>query len=154
MIRCSCGATSYCRRDNNVRWRWNNSPCCITILVNLCPSNSIILPWNIRLSSPIQSVLHFSNIDFKDYKFAFSELYTSNAKVLNRMRLTCQSKQSLSLYNSNNNGNLSSEDFTSAEEPVIHAMNEVILHRGRSPHLTMLNIYIDGVFLTEAIVPT
>jgi len=44
------------------------------------------------------------------------------------------------------------EDFTKADEPITHAMNEVILHRGRSPHLTMLNIFIDGVFLTEAIV--
>lgn len=71
------------------------------------------------------------------------------------MRLTCQST-SASLcndtFNDVSNGKLHSEDFTKSEEPIIHAMNEVILHRGRSPHLTMLNISIDGVFLTEAIV--
>jgi NAD kinase len=74
------------------------------------------------------------------------------------MRLTCQSS-STSLCTSNGddnglleNGDLKSEDFTNTQEPIIHAMNEVILHRGRSPHLTMLNISIDGVFLTEAIV--
>jgi NAD kinase len=70
------------------------------------------------------------------------------------MRLTCQS--GTALYDSNlNNDNLTVQDFTNSSissEPIIHAMNEVILHRGRSPHLTMLNISIDGVFLTEAIV--
>ena len=88
-------------------------------------------------------------------------MYTSNARVLNRMRLTCQSSStslcSTSTNNSLNNSlkdgeRLRSEDFTNSEETIIHAMNEVILHRGRSPHLTMLNISIDGVFLTEAIV--
>jgi NADH kinase len=71
------------------------------------------------------------------------------------MRLTCQSTSSplispnVSPYNGKS---LHSEDFTKSQEPIIHAMNEVILHRGRSPHLTKLNISIDGVFLTEAIV--
>ena len=68
------------------------------------------------------------------------------------MRLTCQSTTSLCSPNDENHENLHSEDFTDAQEPIIHAMNEVILHRGTSPHLTMLNIFIDGVFLTEAIV--
>src|SRR5947207_3870323 len=57
----------------------------------------------------------------------------------------------------NGNGNLHVEDFTLSSEDlpgegITHAMNEVILHRGRSPHLTMLDISIDGVYLTEAIV--
>jgi NAD kinase len=70
------------------------------------------------------------------------------------MRLTCQSAPtSTILYNANsNNGNLRVEDFTNSDEPITHAMNEIVLHRGRSPHLTRLNISIDGVFLTEAIV--
>jgi len=75
------------------------------------------------------------------------------------MRLTCQSTSSSLCRNGETNGNgnqysgmLKSEDFTKTGDPIIHAMNEVILHRGRSPHLTRLNISIDGVFLTEAIV--
>jgi NADH kinase len=138
--------------------------------------------------------------DFKDYKSAFSELYTSNSKVLNRMRLTCQSIVPSSLVlatagspravletttreattpetrptreattpeptfpadnavnggTGDGNGTLHVEDFTLSGvegEGMTHAMNEVILHRGRSPHLTRLDISIDGVFLTEAIV--
>ena len=70
------------------------------------------------------------------------------------MRLTCRSAPSSNLlYNgTSNNGSLSIEDFTTSAEPITHAMNEIVLHRGRSPHLTRLNISIDGVFLTEAIV--
>jgi NAD kinase len=73
------------------------------------------------------------------------------------MRLTCQAIQGLTplcstIDRGKNGSTLRTEDFTDTQEPVTHAMNEVILHRGRSPHLTMLNISIDGVFLTEAIV--
>lgn len=31
-------------------------------------------------------------------------------------------------------------------------MNEVNLHRGRFPHLTVINCFVDDVFLTEAVV--
>lgn len=31
-------------------------------------------------------------------------------------------------------------------------MNEVTLHRGRSPHLTMIDAYVDGQHLTESVV--
>ena len=86
-------------------------------------------------------------------------MYTSNASVLNRMRLTCQSTSTGLVRTNIDLGNMNGEvlqtaDFTDEREPIIHAMNEVILHRGKSPHLTLLNISIDGVFLTEAIVPT
>jgi len=98
-------------------------------------------------------------VDFRDYKVAFAEMYTSNASVLNRMRLTCQStstglvRTNIDLGNTNGEV-LQTADFTDGREPIIHAMNEVVLHRGKSPHLTLLNVSIDGVFLTEAIVPT
>ncbi|KAI1626769.1 NAD+ kinase [Exophiala viscosa] len=32
-----------------------------------------------------------------------------------------------------------------------HAMNEVILHRGRDPHLAIMEVYVGGRFLTEAV---
>lgn len=34
----------------------------------------------------------------------------------------------------------------------IHLMNEVALHRGRSPHMTTIDAYVDGRHLTQAIV--
>lgn len=33
----------------------------------------------------------------------------------------------------------------------VHAMNEVLLHRGREPHLAIINIHVGGRFLTEAV---
>lgn len=33
-----------------------------------------------------------------------------------------------------------------------HAMNEVIIHRGMSPHMAILNVFVDNRFLTEAVV--
>ena len=43
------------------------------------------------------------------------------------------------------------EDVTSLEGSVHYAMNEVILHRGKNPHLVIIEILIDGRFLTEAV---
>jgi NADH kinase len=33
-----------------------------------------------------------------------------------------------------------------------HAMNEVIIHRGMSPHLAIVDVFVDNRFLTEAVV--
>lgn len=33
----------------------------------------------------------------------------------------------------------------------IHAMNEVLLHRGREPHLAIVDLFVGGRFLTEAV---
>ncbi|EXJ79688.1 NAD+ kinase [Capronia epimyces CBS 606.96] len=33
----------------------------------------------------------------------------------------------------------------------LHAMNEVILHRGQDPHLAIVDVYVGGRFLTEAV---
>ncbi|KAF2149394.1 ATP-NAD kinase [Myriangium duriaei CBS 260.36] len=33
----------------------------------------------------------------------------------------------------------------------VYAMNEVLLHRGRQPHLSQIQIYVGGRFLTEAV---
>lgn len=33
----------------------------------------------------------------------------------------------------------------------LHAMNEVIIHRGRDPHLVIVDVFVGGRFLTEAV---
>jgi len=33
----------------------------------------------------------------------------------------------------------------------LHAMNEVIIHRGRDPHLAVVEVFVGGRFLTEAV---
>lgn len=39
----------------------------------------------------------------------------------------------------------------STEPLPVYAMNEVIIHRGRTPHLAMIDVYIGGKFLTSAV---
>lgn len=34
----------------------------------------------------------------------------------------------------------------------VHAMNEITLHRGASPHLIYLDAHVNGEFLTEVVV--
>lgn len=43
--------------------------------------------------------------------------------------------------------------LSSNEDPAAyyHAMNEVILHRGQDPHLAVVDLYVGGRFLTEAV---
>ncbi|OJJ48801.1 hypothetical protein ASPZODRAFT_129112 [Penicilliopsis zonata CBS 506.65] len=38
-----------------------------------------------------------------------------------------------------------------AEHPGIYAMNEVLIHRGKEPHLAIVDIFVGGRFLTEAV---
>jgi NADH kinase len=61
------------------------------------------------------------------------------AKVLRRKRLEvsiCDSSGAVSETN---------------DSPHLHAMNEVIVHRGRSPHLAILEVLIGGRLFTEAV---
>ena len=45
----------------------------------------------------------------------------------------------------------SSNDATRSVKRDIHAMNEVILHRGKDPHLAIIEVFVGGRFLTEAV---
>ncbi|CCF56974.1 hypothetical protein KAFR_0B06770 [Kazachstania africana CBS 2517] len=72
--------------------------------------------------------------DFKEHKEIFNKVLNSRAKCLHRTRLECHVIKK-------NDG----------ESSVIHAMNDIFLHRGSSPHLTNLDIFVDGEFLTRTI---
>lgn len=41
--------------------------------------------------------------------------------------------------------------ITGSAPDEVYAMNEVLLHRGRTPHLSIINIHVGGRFLTEAV---
>lgn len=41
-------------------------------------------------------------------------------------------------------------DFPTGKKDV-HAMNEVIIHRGKDPHLAVVEVFVGGRFLTEAV---
>ena len=42
-------------------------------------------------------------------------------------------------------------DITPADGRDLHAMNEVIIHRGKDPHLVIVEVYVGGRFLTETV---
>ena len=63
------------------------------------------------------------------------------AKILVRQRLK------IGVYDAQGKRLASNGDATSD----MHAMNEVILHRGRDPHLAIVEVFIGGRFLTEAV---
>ena len=65
-----------------------------------------------------------------------------SAQVLIRNRLK------VGVYDSS--GNRLSTNGNSANGD-LHAMNEVIIHRGKDPHLAIISIYVGGRFLTEAV---
>lgn len=46
---------------------------------------------------------------------------------------------------------LNSDAASESECQDIHAMNEVIIHRGANPHLAIIEIFVGGRFLTEAV---
>lgn len=61
-----------------------------------------------------------------------------------------RSRLSVSLYDSQ--GQPLASDHT-AKQPgnSVFAMNEVIIHRGQDPHLAIVEVYVGGRFLTEAV---
>jgi NADH kinase len=46
---------------------------------------------------------------------------------------------------------LSSAGLNSSSQQHLHAMNDVIIHRGRDPHLAVVEVFVGGRFLTEAV---
>lgn len=63
------------------------------------------------------------------------------AKILIRQRLR------IGVYDAQGNRLASNGDVRCD----MHAMNEVILHRGKDPHLAIVEVYVGGRFLTEAV---
>jgi NADH kinase len=105
---------------------------------------------------------------FSEYKRAFREVYVSGAPSERESQLTSTSgsptwpsirgkshgrhrnakvliRQRLKL------GVFSPSGERLTSETDLHAMNEIILHRGRDPHLAIIEIYVGGRFLTEAV---
>ncbi|TDL17581.1 ATP-NAD kinase [Rickenella mellea] len=73
-----------------------------------------------------------------DYAAALEGVYHGKATVLYRMRLSC------SFYDRNG------AELGKPGE-AWQVMNEVALHRGRSPHLNTIDAFVDGQHLTEAV---
>ncbi|KAI9762638.1 MAG: NADH kinase pos5 [Chaenotheca gracillima] len=66
------------------------------------------------------------------------------ARVLFRNRLK------VGVYDASGN-RVSGDDTAASAQSDIHAMNEVIIHRGKDPHLAIVDVFVGGRFLTEAV---
>ncbi|CAG8516633.1 27501_t:CDS:10 [Dentiscutata erythropus] len=77
----------------------------------------------------------------RHYESALESLIKGDVPLLLRMRLAC------SIWNAERKRIL----WNDQEIGHIQAMNEVNLHRGRFPHLTAINCFVDEQFLTNAV---
>ncbi len=119
--------------------------------------------------------------NFKDHEEAFSQVISSRAKVMNRMRLQCHVYRQEKHYRHNHHpfepqhwtqrysdttrkdlietplmtGTVEAAQRYHSQKhsslSVCHAMNDINIHRGSQPHLTTLDIKVDGNFLTRTI---
>lgn len=79
--------------------------------------------------------------DIDDFAKGLEAVFQGKATILNRMRLSC------TFYDKERKKMGSADDEW-------QVMNEIALHRGSSPHLNTIDIYVDGQHLTEAVVRT
>ncbi|KAF8178551.1 ATP-NAD kinase [Mycena galopus ATCC 62051] len=118
----------------------------IDLVVTLGGDGTILHASSLFSADAVPPVLSFSmgtlgfllpfHID--DFAKALESVYQGKATILDRMRLAC------TFYN---------EDLTKKGDDgqAWQVMNEIALHRGASPHLNTIDIYVDGQHLTEAV---
>lgn len=78
------------------------------------------------------------------FQTAFEDVINSKSSLLLRMRLhqTMHEKDGTLIQN---------EGKRTSSRTKVHLMNEVALHRANSPHMTMIDAFVDGRHLTQAI---
>jgi NADH kinase len=70
---------------------------------------------------------------------------TRSSKILLRSRLR------VGVFNANGKRLNSGNGFEESVQTDTHAMNEVLIHRGANPHLAVIQVFVGGRFLTEAV---
>ncbi|KJA28955.1 hypothetical protein HYPSUDRAFT_197081 [Hypholoma sublateritium FD-334 SS-4] len=122
------------------------SPEKIDLVVTLGGDGTILHASSLFSAGAVPPVLSFSmgtlgfllpfHID--DFDKALESVFTGKATILNRMRLAC------TFYNKDLEKKTKDGDDW-------QVMNEIALHRGSSPHLNTIDIFVDGQHLTEAV---
>ncbi|KAH9917557.1 ATP-NAD kinase [Fomitopsis serialis] len=118
----------------------------INLVVTLGGDGTILHASSLFKVGAVPPVLSFSmgtlgfllpfHID--DYAKALDSAFAGRATVLHRMRLSCR-------FHGCDGERLEGQ----AQDWQV--MNEIALHRGASPHLNTIDIYVDGQHLTEAV---
>ena len=117
---------------------------------------SFYLSVSSNLREPLQTTLSLSYLDIDDFDKALESFFTGKATILNRMRLACTFYDKELVKKKDQNGLVSAECRTPTTDSGSdwQVMNEIALHRGSSPHLNTIDIFVDGQHLTEAVVCT
>ncbi|KAK0454761.1 ATP-NAD kinase-like domain-containing protein [Armillaria borealis] len=120
----------------------------IDLVVTLGGDGTILHASSLFSAGAVPPVLSFSmgtlgfllpfHID--DFAKALESVFQGKATILNRMRLAC------TFYDEN----LVKKKNNVDDGIDWQVMNEIALHRGSSPHLNTIDIYVDGQHLTEA----
>jgi len=80
---------------------------------------------------------------WEEHAEAVGEAFAGGARVLRRERLK------VGVYDCDGKRVTGEWEFESIGDA--HAMNEVNIHRGKSPHLAVVEVFVSGRFLTEAV---
>ncbi|EPQ55028.1 ATP-NAD kinase [Gloeophyllum trabeum ATCC 11539] len=136
-----------------VPWKSGPDSPPISLIITLGGDGTILHASSLFRSGAVPPVLSFSmgtlgfllpfHID--DFAHALSAVTSGSATVLYRMRLSCEFRHHKRQQEEVDGGN-EREDGSPWQ-----VMNEVSLHRGSSPHLNTVDLYVDGQHLTEAV---
>ena len=99
-------------------------------------------------------------VDIDDYTKAIDSAFAGRITVLHRMRLSCSFQDSGGEHVDTHCDGRSIPSLRCKFSHLIaicadwQVMNEIALHRGSSPHLNTIDVFVDGQHLTEAVVRT
>ncbi|CCH59350.1 hypothetical protein TBLA_0B05170 [Henningerozyma blattae CBS 6284] len=114
------------------------------LLVTLGGDGTILHGVSLFSNKQVPPVLAFSlgtlgfllPFEFQEFENVFENVIGSKSKCLHRTRLECFVVRQGS-------------NVTDLSERTFHAMNDIFLHRGGSPHLAYLDVFVDGSYLTR-----
>lgn len=133
------------------------------LIITLGGDGTILRAVSIFLNNNVPPVLSFAMgtlgfllpFDISSFKQTFQMVYDSRAKVLHRNRLECHVTRSGNGHYKDEferTNSLDSFEINNYNQhqgkTMVHAMNDISLHRGSRPHLTSLDIYVDNEFFT------
>ncbi|KAI9842820.1 MAG: NADH kinase pos5 [Thelocarpon superellum] len=94
---------------------------------------------------------------FQEFPRAFREVYESSAETgrgsrdsTHGARVLLRNRLKVGVFDASGR-RISGDDIAASAAADIHAMNEVIIHRGKDPHLAIVELFVGGRFLTEAV---
>ncbi|QPG73209.1 hypothetical protein FOA43_000516 [Brettanomyces nanus] len=132
------------------------------LLVSLGGDGTILRGVSMFSNTTAPPVLTFSMgtlgfllpFEFKDYRTAFKNVYDSRAYVMRRERVECHIVKKNADTKKEVTDNAGEQDLIdshsySSSFIKVHAMNDIVMHRGSLPGLINLDVYVNDHFLTR-----